>query len=31
VKIDLELHGEGIRAKPGGGDGNTLDDLPPCG
>jgi hypothetical protein len=30
-EADLEVHGEGIRSKPGAGDGGSLNDLPPCG
>jgi hypothetical protein len=31
VEVELELHGEGIRAKPDAGADLELDDLPTCG
>jgi hypothetical protein len=31
VEVELEFHGEGIRAKPGEGADLDLDDLPTCG
>jgi hypothetical protein len=30
-QADLELSGEGLGTNPGAGDGNSLDELPPCG
>jgi hypothetical protein len=31
VEVELELHGEGIRARPGESSDLDLDDLPTCG
>ena len=31
VEVEVELHGEGIRLKPGESAGHDLDDLPTCG
>jgi len=31
VEVELELHGEGIRARPGQSVDHDLDDLPTCG